>query len=133
MKVLVLQWCLDIKDGYPTSKECGTIERISTTARDCVDKLMDEFNAEHYSNFVAAVNNGPLSIREDLRQPGDIIVTDPELLQNYLQRWYLDDDSLGSMWVRGEKEKWELQPADEPEQEPKKEYFWWRIQSRNLH
>jgi hypothetical protein len=119
MKVAVLQWCQSVDRGE------GTIERISTTAKDCVDFLKKQLEGFYMPHFVFS-DNGQLGIvHQDCRQRGDTYIEDDfEALEKFIQERYFDWDQLGVVYIRGSHEKLRGREGD---------YHWWKIMFRNLH
>lgn len=117
-KVAVLMWCDDPDRGM------GTIERISTTGKDCVKFFFTQLVGFSFHKFTASENGQLTIIREDLRDSNDEIITNSSKLQEAIQR-YLDEDSLGVIYIRGEHSRKE----DDEEFGTK----WWKVMIRNLH
>lgn len=118
MKLAILMWC----DNPDRGK--GTIERVSTTGKDCVKFFFEQLVAGGYHKFTACENGQLPIIREDLREPFEKMITKSQELQEIVQR-YLDEDELGVIYIRGEHSR--------KEDDEELGYFWWKIMIRNLH
>ena len=118
MKVAILMWCNDPDRGM------GTVERISTTGKDCIKFFFSQLVAGGYHKFTASENGQLGIIRENLREPNEKMITTSSELQEIVQR-YLDADSLGVIYIRGEHSR--------KEDDEDFGTHWWKIMFRNLH
>lgn len=128
MKVAILMWCVDQIDKHHGDRGAvGTIERISTTAKDCVEQLKLEMKAEFKEDFIAS-SNGSMCIidRSFCNHPSEIVAeNDFEKLKNAIQD-ELDNDHLGMFYIRASR------PTERMEGD-NSDYAWWKIMFRNLH
>lgn len=112
MKVAILQWCQKIDRGE------GTIERISTTAKDCVNYLAYQMSEMGYKSL-AASPRGQLTLLQPENFSQHDTMHSLEEIKNFIQQ-QLDEDSLSRLYIlcKGEDES---------------DSHWWKIQTRNLH
>lgn len=120
MKVAILQWCRSVDHGE------GSIERISTTAKDCVEFFKMQMKSLGKTRFIAGESQITID-NEELRNKYDqFIENDYDALQDFIQKRYLDCDSLGVLYIKG------LSPEEYCDEE-RYDYHWWKIMFRNIH
>lgn len=114
MKVAILQWCQEVDRGE------GTIERISTTASDCVKFLARQMEVLGYSEILASTN-GQVHTLNPSEDDWDLMRSLEELRERV--QMYLDEDSLGQIHILASKTTFDGRTS----------HKWWKIAFRNLH
>ena len=112
MKVAILQWCQKIDRGE------GTIERISTTAKDCINYLAYQMSEMGYKSLVASPRGQHTLLHLETSSQQDTMYSLEEI-KNFVQQ-QLDEDSFSRLYIlcKGEDES---------------DSHWWKIQTRNLY